>query len=141
MQTLHRKHPEQRFGTGLCTRGNSKTIYNQNLGVEKLVKICAIWILTTVILMIVSWVFCSKFTNLSERQSTLLPKHKFMLDLVTLRISCSAGRCGNVFGACQESRSIYLGSPCINPSPSWASVSPLVGRKKKKESLAPPCSE
>ena len=93
MQTLHRKHPEQRFGTGLCTRGNSKTIYNQNLGVEKLVKICAIWILTTVILIIVSWVFCSKFTNLSERQSTLLPKHKFMPDLVTLHISCSAGRC------------------------------------------------
>ncbi|KAI1240673.1 hypothetical protein IHE44_0009109 [Lamprotornis superbus] len=37
-----------------------------------------------------------------------------------------AGRCGNVFGACQESRSIYLGSPCINPSPSTDNAGTIV---------------
>lgn len=136
------KSIQNRFGTN-CTleeTGRQYTIKTSKEQ-EKLIQIPSVRILTTEIQITVSQVFGSKFRNISEQQSSLLPQHRFTLDPVTHHISCSAGRCGNVFGACQESRSIYLGSPCINPSPSWTSVSPLVRRKKKKESFAPPLSE
>lgn len=137
MQTLHRKHPEQRFGVELITRRNqnkmqSKLIRNKKNWLKSL--LFGFWQLQYRSL----YLRPSVAFEISEWRSTLLLKHR--LNLITPHISCSAGRCGNVFGTCQESRSIYLGSPCINPSPSWSSVSPLAGRKKK-ESLAPPCSE